>query len=140
MPILEFLPGHTWVGEVLQSHILKPDEVVTEIEVPFRPTHGLYVKYAPRKSWDFAVASVAISAVIQNRVWNDVRIVFGGIATHPYRAYEAESLVKGNRMDQALAAAAAETALQKARPLKMNGYKLDLSKVLLRRALLALAG
>jgi xanthine dehydrogenase YagS FAD-binding subunit len=134
----DFLPGHTWVGETLQSHILKPDEIITEIEVPFRPTHGVYVKYAPRKSWDFAVASVAISAVIRDGVWEEARIVFGGIATHPYRSVEAESVVKGNRMGEALASDAAETALKTARPLKMNGYKLDLSKVLLRRALIAL--
>lgn len=140
IPILELLPGHTWVENVLQSHILKPDEIVTEIEVPMRPTRSIYLKYALRKSWDFALASVAVSAVIRNGVWDDVRIVFGGIATHPYRSYEAESLVKGNKMDQALATEAEETALQKARPLKMNGYKLDLSKVLLRRALLALEG
>lgn len=138
VPLSEFLPGHTWVEDTLQSHILKPDEIVTEIEASFKPTHSIYLKYAPRKSWDFALASAAVSAVIRNGVWEDVRIVFGGIATHPYRSQEAESLVKENEMDEALATEAAETALSKAKPLKMNHYKLDLSKVLLRRALLAL--
>ncbi len=138
--ILEFLPGHVWMGNILQSHILQSDEIVTEIELPLRPTQSIYVKYAPRKSWDFALASVAVSVVMNNGICEDVRIVFGGIATCPYRSQEAESLVRGNRIDDGLASQAAEMALQKAKPLKMNGYKLDLSKVLLRRALLAVAG
>ena len=39
-----------------------------------------------------------------------------------------------------MAAEAAEAALQSAKPLKMNSYKVDLSKTLVRRALLSLAG
>ena len=139
VPILEFLPGHQWVGETLQSHALQPDEIVTQIEAPFRPTRSIYLKSAPRKSWDFALSSVAVSVVMNDGICTDLRIVFGGIATHPYRSPEAESLVKGNKITEALAAEAAETALSKAKPLKMNGYKLDLSKVLLRRALMAVA-
>ena len=41
---------------------------------------------------------------------------------------------------RALAAEAAEATLQLAKPLKMNGYKVNLSKTLVRRALLSLAG
>jgi CO/xanthine dehydrogenase FAD-binding subunit len=43
-------------------------------------------------------------------------------------------------IDKASAGAAAEAALENARPLKMNGYKVELSKTLVRRALLSLAG
>lgn len=140
IPILDFLPGHQWVGATLQSHALEPDEIVTRIDAPFRPTRSVYLKSAPRKSWDFALASVAVSVVMNDGTCSDLRIVFGGIATHPYRSPEAESLVKGNRITEPLAVEAAETALKKAKPLKMNHYKLDLSKVLLRRALMAVAG
>jgi xanthine dehydrogenase YagS FAD-binding subunit len=140
IPILDFLPGHQWVGTTLQSHALDPDEIVTRIDAPFRPTRSVYLKSAPRKSWDFALASVAVSVVMNDGTCSDLRIVFGGIATHPYRSPEAESLVKGNRITEPLAVEAAETALKKAKPLKMNHYKLDLSKVLLRRALMAVAG
>ena len=63
----EFLSGHNWVGGRLQSHTLGLDEIVTDIEVSFRPTHSTYVKFALRKSWDFAIASVAVSAVIKDQ-------------------------------------------------------------------------
>jgi xanthine dehydrogenase YagS FAD-binding subunit len=137
--ITDFLPGHTWVGGRLQSHILPADEIVTEIEIPFRPTHSAYVKFAQRKSWDFAIASAAVSAVIQDRIWNDVRIVLGGVATFPYRSHEAEDQLRNGPISDLAAAEAAEAALQPAKPLKMNNYKVALSKTLVRRALLSLA-
>jgi xanthine dehydrogenase YagS FAD-binding subunit len=137
--ISDFLPGHTWVDGRLQSHSLRTDEIVTEIEVPFRPTHSAYVKFALRKSWDFAIASVAVSAVIQDRLWSDLRIVLGGVATFPYRCAAAEEFVRDKPMSGDLADAAAEAALRGAKPLRMNQYKVDLSKTLVRRALLALA-
>ena len=135
----DFLSGHNWVGGRLQSHTLGLDEIVTEVEVPFRPTHSAYVKFALRKSWDFAIASVAVSAVMREQVCEDLRIVLGGVATYPYRSREAENLLHDREIDDASAGAAAEAALENARPLKMNGYKVELSKTLVRRALLALA-
>ena len=137
--ITDFLPGHDWVDGRLQCHILRADEIVTEIEVPFHPTHSAYVKFALRKSWDFAIASAAVSAEIQGGILNDVRIVLGGVATFPYRSREAEDLLRSKQISEAGAAAAAEAALQSAKPLKMNSYKVELSKTLVRRALLSLA-
>jgi xanthine dehydrogenase YagS FAD-binding subunit len=137
--ITDFLPGHTWVDGRLQSHALRADEIVTEIEVPFRPTHSAYVKFALRKSWDFAIASVAVSAVVREGVWNDLRIALGGIATFPYRSAQAEELLRNQRVSEDLATAAAEAAVQNAKPLKMNAYKVELSKTLVRRTLLSLA-
>src|SRR5262245_8902342 len=136
--ITDFLPGHTWVGGRLQSHVLRADEIVTEIEIPFRPTHSTYVKFALRKSWDFAIASVAVSAVVREGVWKDGRIVLGGIATSPYRSLASEALLQNEPISEALAASAAEAALQHAKPLRLNGYKVELSKTLVRRALLSL--
>jgi xanthine dehydrogenase YagS FAD-binding subunit len=135
----EFLRGHNWVGARLQSHTLGIDEIVTEIEIPFRPTRSTYVKFALRKSWDFAIASVAVSALIEDRVWRDLRIVLGGVATFPYRCAEAEDMLRNRSISEDLAAAAAEAALRLAKPLRMNQYKVDLTKTLLRRALMSLA-
>jgi xanthine dehydrogenase YagS FAD-binding subunit len=135
----EFLCGHNWMGGRLQPHTLALDELVTEIEIPFRPTHSTYVKFALRKSWDFAISSVAVSAVIHDRRWDDLRIALGGVATFPCRSPEAEELIRNRAMSDDLAAAAADAALQRAKPLRMNHYKVDLSKTLLRRALMSLA-
>lgn len=138
IPIGDFLCGHNWVGGRLQSHTLALDEIVTEIEVPYRPTHSAYLKFALRKSWDFAIASVAVSAVMRERVCQDLRIVLGGVATFPYRNCDAEELLRGRGIDETSAGAVAEAALANAKPLKMNEYKVELSKTLVRRALLSL--
>jgi xanthine dehydrogenase YagS FAD-binding subunit len=137
--ISDFLPGHNWIGARLQPNALPSDEIVTEVEVPFRPAHSTYVKFALRNSWDFAISSVAVSAIIEDGIWSDVRIVLGGVATSPYRSREAEDLIKNKKISEELARAAAETALQQAKPLKMNSYKVELSKTLVRRTLLSLA-
>jgi xanthine dehydrogenase YagS FAD-binding subunit len=139
VPMGELLQGHNWVGGRLQSHTLGLDEIVTEVEVPFRPTRSTYVKFALRKSWDFAIASVAVSAVIEERIWRDLRIVLGGVATFPFRCTDAEDLLRNESVSEDLAVAAADTALRPAKPLRMNQYKVDLSKTLLRRALMSLA-
>ena len=132
--ITDFLPGHTWVDGRLQSHALRADEIVTEIETRFA-RRSAYVKFALRKSWDFAIASAAVSAVIQDGIWKDVRIVLGGVATSTGAGRL--KIFCSKQISEAGAAEAAEAALQLAKPLKMNGYKVELSKTLVRRALYA---
>jgi xanthine dehydrogenase YagS FAD-binding subunit len=140
LPMGDFLPGHVWIGGRLQCHVLEPDEIVTEIGIPAALSRrSAYLKFAHRKSWDFSLASAAVSAVVEEGVCRDVRIVLGGVATQPYRSPEAENALDGKRIDEESARQAGEVALQRARPLKMNKYKIDLAKVLVRRAFMAIA-
>jgi xanthine dehydrogenase YagS FAD-binding subunit len=123
----------------LQSHTLQHDEIITEVEIPFRSARSTYIKFAYRKSWDFAVASVAAVADGTALQSDGVRLVFGGVATHPFRSFEAEGFLSGKKIDESSANEASEVALANARPLKMNEYKVDLAKTLAKRALLAVA-
>jgi len=136
----DFFPGHIWVGSRLQCHILQHDEIIGEVEIPFRSVRSAYIKFAYRKSWDFAVASVAAVAEETSVQSDGVRLVFGGVATHPFRSFEAEGFLSGKKIDEISANEASEVALANARPLKMNEYKIDLAKTLAKRALLAVAG
>jgi xanthine dehydrogenase YagS FAD-binding subunit len=135
----DFFPGHIWVGSRLQCHVLQHDEIISEIELPFRPARSTYIKFAYRKSWDFAVASVAAVATGNPAECDDVRLVFGGVATHPFRSIDAENFLRGKKIDDDSARQASEIALADSRPLKMNQYKVDLAKTLAQRALLAVA-
>ena len=56
------------------------------------------------------------------------------------RASKAEALIKGRKIDDALAAQAARAALEGARPLQHNGYKVPLLEAAVKRALLAAGG
>ena len=59
------------------------------------------------------------------------------MAPIPWRAAKAEAFLRGKKVDEATARQASEIALDGAKPMKDNGYKVDLAKSLIQRALLA---
>src|SRR5206468_649682 len=67
------------------------------------------------------------------------RIVLGGVAPIPWRLPKVEQMLAGERITEALAAKAAEAALEGAKPLAKNAYKVPLTKGVVRRTLLELA-
>jgi len=133
IPLASFFLNPTGLGETG----LKPDELLVAIEVPHQETtHQLFVKHRIRRAADFALASVALVARVTDGICADISVVLGGIAAAPYVAAGVEAIVKGRRPDDALAQEAAEASVKGARPLPMNGYKVDLTKTLVRRALM----
>ncbi len=80
--------------------------------------------------------SVASILTIDNGICRDALIVLGAVAPEPLRARTAEGVIIGRNIDEAVAAEAAVQALAGARPLKMNGYKVEIAKVLVKRAIL----
>ena len=63
-----------------------------------------------------------------------ISIIRGGIAPKPWPVKEAEDLLRGQPVTEALATA----ALARATPLTRNGYKVDMAKDAIRDAALAL--
>ncbi|MBI4965793.1 MAG: FAD binding domain-containing protein [Desulfomonile tiedjei] len=121
------------------STVLEPDELISEIRIPKPPATARqrYEKFTLRKPIDFAVVSVASILAVDNGVCKDARIVLGAVAPEPLRARKAEKVIKGRTIDENIAAEAAEHGLADAIPLKMNGYKVEIAKVLLKRAILS---
>lgn len=120
---------------------LKPGELLVAIEVPPQETTcQLFVKHRIRRAADFALSSVALVARVTDGTCADVSVVLGGVAPAPYVASGVEAIMKGRRPDDRLAGEAAEAAVKGARPLPMNGYKVDLTKTLVKRALMSMAG
>ena len=66
----------------------------------------------------------------------DARIALGGVATVPWRAPAAEEALKGRRLDENAAEAAAEAAFAGAQTREHNAYKVPLGRATLVRALL----
>ena len=128
-------------GRVRREHAIAPDELIVEIRVPENALarRGAFEKAMERKTWGFALVSVAVSAKLIGGVVRDARIVLGGVAPVPWRAREAEKLLEGRLLDDAACRAAADAALEKAEPLKDNGYKVPLARELVRRTLRRLA-
>ena len=67
------------------------------------------------------------------------RIVLGGVAPIPWRVSEAEGLLTGQRVTPELATKVGEAAIAGARPLAKNGYKVPLTRNMVRRTLVELA-
>jgi len=133
VPMQDFFTGPNHFTEIL----LAPDEFVKEIRVP-RPrdkTYQLFLKHRIRHSADFALSSVSLVAQVSNGIFEDTSIVLGGIAPFPCRASRAEQIIRGRRLSEELVTQAAEASVEGARPLPMNCYKIDLTKVLVRRVL-----
>lgn len=127
--------------DVTRENILLPDEILVELQVPDAPTgsKAIYVKEMVRETWNFALCSVAAMITVRNGVVQDARIALGGVAPIPYRALNAEAAITGRPLDEASAAAAGVAAVDGARPLAKNGYKVPLTQAVVKRALLSLA-
>jgi xanthine dehydrogenase YagS FAD-binding subunit len=120
------------------GNTLKPGEIVKEIEVPafVGPTSQRYLKFTLRKPVDFAIVSVASVVTVENGICTDARIALGALAPGPVRARAAEELLKGKQINESVAAEAAQIAMAGAKPLSMNGYKIEIAKTLIKRTLL----
>jgi xanthine dehydrogenase YagS FAD-binding subunit len=139
VPIARF---HVPPGENVQKEtILKSDEVVTEILLP-PPAKGLrssYRKVRARRSWDFALASVALALQFDGEKIAKARVVLGGAAPVPWRSKEVEEVITGKRLDAETVNRAAAAAVRNAEPLKHNGYKIPLFRGILEEELTAMA-
>jgi xanthine dehydrogenase YagS FAD-binding subunit len=112
---------------------LDDDEILTEIRVP-SPASGVktsFVKFALRKSFDFAIVNCA--AAIGN---GDAKICLNAVYNLPYRAEKAENAIKGKEINEANAEAAAEAGLQGASPLPQSKYKVQIAKTMIKRAIM----
>jgi len=133
VPLQEFFVGPNHYTE----SVLKTDEYLTEIRVPNRSERirQVFLKERIRHSADFALSSVAAVAQISGGICKGIRIVLGGVAPFPYVVPMAEEEVRGKKLDKDLISQAAVASVEGAKPLSMNGYKIDLTKALVRRAL-----
>jgi CO/xanthine dehydrogenase FAD-binding subunit len=122
-----------------RSTILADDELITEIQVP-KPAAGsrqVYSKFTLRKPIDFAIASVACVVTMQNGVCSEARIALGGVAAEPVRARAAEKFLAERQIDSTTAEAAAHLAVEGAKPLSENAYKIEIIKSLVKRAIVS---
>jgi xanthine dehydrogenase YagS FAD-binding subunit len=134
---LHLLPGDTPHVET----VLMPGELITGFRLPVAPwtRRSLYLKIRDRQSYEFALASAAVALDLADGTVNEARIALGGVASKPWRAREAEAVLRGQAIDDAVARRAAEAAFAAARTHGENGYKPALGKRALVRALLQAA-
>jgi xanthine dehydrogenase YagS FAD-binding subunit len=135
VPLTEF---HVAYGEdPARESVLEHGELITAVEPPatgfFRRSH--YLKVRDRASFEFALASAAAALETKDGKITAARLALGGVATKPWRAVEAEKVLVGARAAELTYVAAARAALKGAKPQKFNGFKVELAKRVIVRAL-----
>lgn len=100
---------------------------------PFK--RSKYLKIRDRESYEFALSSVAIALTLDGDVAKDIRIALGGMATVPWRAVDAEKMLRGKPLSDAGIVEAATTAFAGARTTPNNEYKVRLGRQAIVRAL-----
>ena len=118
---------------------LEPDELLTEIHVPPPQRPGWsHIKFTPRSVEDFATVGVAITLKANNGTCEDVRVGLNSVASTIVRARKAEAVLRGKPITEAALEEMSEVASTECDPTDDNRgsaeYKLDLVKVLVRRA------
>ncbi len=136
LPIREFfvLPRE----DVARENVLDPGDIVTELALgPHTGARGVYTKVTDREAWTHAVVSTAVVLVVEDGVCQRAGIALGGVAPIPWRVAPVEQLLVGQRLTPELIETASQAAVEGARPLSRNRYKIPLVTETLRRALLS---
>jgi xanthine dehydrogenase YagS FAD-binding subunit len=140
VPVQEFhrLPeDHPEIDTVIQ-----PGELITAVELPAPvfAQHSHYLKVRDRASYAFALVSVAAAIDLDGDTVRDVRIVLGGVAHKPWRAQEAENILRGQPLSDDALARAGAAAVAGARDYGHNGFKIELAQRAVIRALQTAGG
>ncbi|HLJ78244.1 MAG TPA: xanthine dehydrogenase family protein subunit M [Acidobacteriaceae bacterium] len=127
------VPGDTPQHE----NVLAPGEMITHVTLPALPsgTRSHYLKLRDRAQYEFALASAAVVVKVSGGRIERARIALGGVGTKPWRSHEAERALEGQSANEDTFRKAADAAMAEAKPLKFNGFKIELAKRGLVRAL-----
>jgi len=120
-----------------RENVLEPGELITYVTLPKLPsgTRSHYLKLRDRAQYEFALASAAVVGSVEAGHVRRVRIALGGVGTRPWRSHEAEAALEGKAANEQNFRGAAEAAMRGAKPLRYNGFKIELAKRALVRTL-----
>ena len=127
------LPGHEpWIDNTLRR-----GEVVTAIDLPPSgfASHNTYLKLRDRRSYAFALVSVAVGLRLEDGRIAEARIAMGGVAHKPWRRREAEELLLGREPGDAAFGEAAAALMAGAVGAPTNAFKIELGRRGIVRAL-----
>ena len=140
---IPFADFHRLPGDTPQKDTtLEAGELIVAVDLP--PSnfadHACYLKVRDRASYAFALVSVAAALDVRDGVVRDAAIALGGVAHKPWRLPGAEALLVGRPLTRETMQAAADALVQDARPASQNGFKVELAKRAVVRALQTAGG
>jgi xanthine dehydrogenase YagS FAD-binding subunit len=126
----DLLPGTVVADGRLQSNITLSDEIMTEVIVPKMKLgqRCSFEKIRQRLHWGFALVSLAIASEVRNGKMRNTKAIFGGVDVKPYEDTNLEEFLNGKKATPAIIKRASQFALQDAKPLIQNEYKVDIAR------------
>ena len=117
-----------------------PGEVLTKVTIPAAKGKNASYEARHKQAQDWPLVLASVNLTMDGDTVSAAKIVLAGVAPIPWRSAAAEKAITGKRLTIETAAAAGEAAAEGAAPLSMNGYKVPLTKTVVKRALLAAVG
>ena len=131
------MPDKNMFGET----VLQPNELLTHVTLPApgnAKTATYEVRYKQSPDWPLATATVVLD--MDGTTVRAARIVMGAVAPIPWRAQAAEAALAGKTLSEQTAMAAADAAVQGAKPMSRNSYKVQIARTAVKRAIMQAAG
>lgn len=135
---IRFADFHRLPGKTPQIDTnLKPDELITAVELPAPKfaKNSWYLKVRDRRSYAFALVSVAAGLEMNGNTIKSAGLALGGVAHKPWRSLEAEKSLSGATAGPEAFTKAADLAVAGAKPYEHNAFKIELAKQSIVRAL-----
>jgi xanthine dehydrogenase YagS FAD-binding subunit len=138
--IANFYQAPTAANE--REHVLAANELVTSVTIPVRSLNNAAYEVRQKQAtdWPIVQAAVAFAGGRNGANATNVKIVLSQVAPTPYVATAAGRALDGRAVTEATATAAGRAAVEGARPLGQNAYKVRLAEVAVKRAILLAAG
>ncbi|NQU16299.1 MAG: FAD binding domain-containing protein [Desulfobacteraceae bacterium] len=125
--------------DVSKTTVLDEAEIVTDIEIPKPPENGrsAFLKFALRKTIDFPIVNCAALIAISEGKIVSARVCLNAVYVKPYRAVKTEAYLVGKKINEENGETAGIEAVSEAKPMKDNGYMVQIAKTMVKRAVLA---
>ncbi|HXH48364.1 MAG TPA: FAD binding domain-containing protein [Terriglobia bacterium] len=119
-----------------REYVIKPDEILTEIAIPESSARTATYEIREKEGLDWPLVAAAVALQMDGNTVKSARVVLGHVAPVPWPSPEAEEALNGKDLTEEVADAAGKAAVSKATPLSQNGYKVQLARVAVKRALM----
>jgi xanthine dehydrogenase YagS FAD-binding subunit len=119
---------------------LKPNELITAILVPQNPGTNVTYEIRERLAMDWPLAAASVALKMDGGKISQAKVVLGHVAPTPFAATAADQFLAGKSIDEKTAEDAGRQAVESAKPLSQNAYKVRLAQVAVKRALLQAGG
>jgi xanthine dehydrogenase YagS FAD-binding subunit len=122
-----------------REYVIKPDEILTEITVPGSTAKTATYEIREKEGLDWPLVGASVALEMSGNTVKSAHVVLGHVAPVPWPSAEAEQALEGKTLTEEVADAAGKAAVSKATPLSQNGYKVQLARVAVKRALMRAA-